>query len=409
MHNSLIAELEDAIKSGSKEKRVDTLRRVTDLFLNDADRFNEVQIEVFDDVLCHLIKRIETRALVELSTRLAPVGNSPIEVIRQLARNDEIVVAAPVLTQSARLTADDLIEIAQTKSQAHLLAISGRAHLEESVTDELLSRGDCEVAQKLARNPGARFSETGFTTLVKHAETDESIAKKIGLRLDLPLRLLRELLLRATEAVRSWLLAHAPPEAKDEIQNVIAAISNEVIRESTAPRDFTHAQQMILSIKNAGKLNETALLGFAAARKYEEMVVALAELSSASIQSIAAVMRSDRNDGLLVPCKAIGLKWSTVSMILRSRFAYHSIPDHELAQAKADYLTLSQISAQRTVRFWQVRESTALGGRRSGEDRRSGVDTRSTEEQRLTGERRSMRNYDRVWIAVQIPQQRLPQ
>jgi hypothetical protein len=32
-HNSLLVELEEAIKSGSQEKRVETLRRVTDLFL----------------------------------------------------------------------------------------------------------------------------------------------------------------------------------------------------------------------------------------------------------------------------------------------------------------------------------------------------------------------------------------
>src|SRR5271169_4882689 len=99
---SLIAELEDAIKSGSSDKRVQTLRRVTDLFLNDADRLNETQIGLFDDVLCHLIKQIETKALVELSENLAPVDNSPIEVIRRLAHSEEIAVAGPVLTQSAR-------------------------------------------------------------------------------------------------------------------------------------------------------------------------------------------------------------------------------------------------------------------------------------------------------------------
>src|SRR6202158_6525113 len=103
-HSSLIADLEDAIKSGSQDRRVETLRRVTDLFLNDADRLNEAQIGLFDDVLCHLIKRIETKALVELSGHLAAGDNSPIEVIRRLARNDEIAVAGPVLTQSARLT-----------------------------------------------------------------------------------------------------------------------------------------------------------------------------------------------------------------------------------------------------------------------------------------------------------------
>jgi hypothetical protein len=75
---SLLAELETAVKNGSPEKRVDTLRRVTSLFLEGSDRLNEQQISVFDDVLVHLIQRIESKALVQLSTSLAPVDNAPI-------------------------------------------------------------------------------------------------------------------------------------------------------------------------------------------------------------------------------------------------------------------------------------------------------------------------------------------
>jgi uncharacterized protein (DUF2336 family) len=120
----------------------------------------------------------ETRALSELSKRLAPVENAPPEVIQKLARNDAIVVAGPVLAQSARLTSEDLIEIANTKSRAHLLAISERTYLDEDVTDCLLGHADGEIANRLAKNAGARFSEMGFTALIKHAEADEQLAKK---------------------------------------------------------------------------------------------------------------------------------------------------------------------------------------------------------------------------------------
>jgi uncharacterized protein (DUF2336 family) len=126
MGQSLIAELEEAIESGSKDKRIDALRRVTDLFLADADRLTDLQIEIFDDVLGHLIKRIETKALAELSRRLAPIHNAPLEMVRQLARNDDITVAEPILAASARLSDGDLVEIASTKTQAHLLVISMR-------------------------------------------------------------------------------------------------------------------------------------------------------------------------------------------------------------------------------------------------------------------------------------------
>jgi len=71
--HSIIAELEDAVRGGSSAKRVETLRQVTDLFLNDGERLGDDQVKVFDDVLCLLIARVETRARAELSKRLAPL------------------------------------------------------------------------------------------------------------------------------------------------------------------------------------------------------------------------------------------------------------------------------------------------------------------------------------------------
>src|SRR6476469_726862 len=56
---SIIAELEDAVRDGTSAKRVQTLRQVTDLFLNDGDRLNDEQVKVFDDVLCLLVARVE--------------------------------------------------------------------------------------------------------------------------------------------------------------------------------------------------------------------------------------------------------------------------------------------------------------------------------------------------------------
>ncbi len=354
---SLLDDLEDAISCGSPERRIETLRRVTDLFLAGADRLNDAQIGVFDDVLCHLIKRIETKAVVELSARMAPLEVAPIEIIRRLARDDEIAVAGPVLTQSPRLTTRDLVEIAQTKSQAHLLAISGRSALEELVTDELVNRGNREVVHQVAKNAGARFSQSGFTTLVKRAERDDELSKKLAVRIDLSLGLLHELLSKATEAVRAWLLAHAPAGARDEIERVISSISRELRNEVTAPRDFGAAQKQIEELKRQNGLNEAAIMSFISAGRYEQMTVALSELSSAPLEIIIPLMRNHSNDGLLIACKAGGLKWPTVCAMLNNRFSHHSLPEEQLAQAKAAYLKLSHQTAERILRFWRVRHA----------------------------------------------------
>jgi len=115
------------MKSGDSEKRLETLRRITGVFLDQSDRLNEQQIAVFDDVLMHLIQRIESKALGCLSADLAPVNNAPINVVVQrLARDDQIAVAGPILSQSDRLTENDLVDIVKAKAQGHLLAISKR-------------------------------------------------------------------------------------------------------------------------------------------------------------------------------------------------------------------------------------------------------------------------------------------
>ena len=229
--HSIIAELEDAVRGGSSAKRVETLRQVTDLFLNDGERLSDDQVKVFDDVLCLLIARVETRAKAELSKRLAPLDYAPFEVIQHLAWDDEIEVAGSVLANSSRLGTDVLVEIASSKGQDHLLAISGRPNLPAAVTDVIVDRGEDKVIRKLANNAGAKFSDQGFSTIVARAGADDELVEILGLRADFPAKFMRDLLRRAKEAVRARLLAIAPPAVQEEIKRVL----NEIAREAPPP------------------------------------------------------------------------------------------------------------------------------------------------------------------------------
>ncbi len=362
---TLIAELELAVKNGTQENRITTLRRVTDLFLGEADRLNDEQIKVFDDVLCRLTSKMESTALAELSNRLAPVDRAPIEMIKRLAWDDKIIVARPVLAESKRLTARDLVEIAGTKSQAHLLVIAGRDQLEEAVTDMLLKRGNREVFIELASNAGAHLSEAGYQTLVDKAETDESLTEYLGRRLDIPLRLLRELLQRATDVVRTKILSLAPAEMQDEIRRVITDIAKEEITDITKEeiidvakeemglpldeRDYTGAEKLVQSMEKSGKLDEAALMEFVKQGRFNEVTAALAQLCSVPLETIAKLMTGLRNDALLVPCRLAGLSWPTVEAILRNRRTDLTISDRVMGLARMDYARLSVETAERSL------------------------------------------------------------
>jgi uncharacterized protein (DUF2336 family) len=358
--SALINELEVAVQSSSPDRRASTLQRVTDLFLSNAEHFSNEQINLFDDVLLHLIKRVEIKALTELSTRLAPSPSAPAGVIRQLARNDDILVAGPVLTQSERLSVADLIEIAKTKGQAHLLAMSERSLLDETVTDVMLERGSKAVYYKLAQNHGAFFSKSGFTTIVNHAKSDEILAEKVGQRIDVPPLLMQDLVLKATDVVRKRLLATAPSEVHAEIKRALASISDDVIREvEVEARDFKRARDLVLGLNRKNQLTEAALGEFAKSHKYEEMVAAFALLCSARFELVERLMRTIHYGGLLVAGKAADLKWQTMSAVLVHRLPQHPISAPDLEQARTDFAKLTKPTAQRLLGFWQARPGSA--------------------------------------------------
>jgi uncharacterized protein (DUF2336 family) len=353
LEHSIIAELEDAVKSGSSERRVNTLRQVTNLFLNDGDRLSEDQIKVFDDVLCVLISRVESRARAELSQRLAPIDYAPFEVIQHLARDSEIAVAGAVLANSSRLRTSDLVEIASNRGQEHLLAISGRTNLPEAVTDVIVERGERKVIRELANNASARFSETGYSTIVARAAADDELTEILGLRIDLPVKYLRDLLRRATDAVRARLAAIAPQELQQEISRILKTIASAAGDGGSPQRNFSNAEALVKLLKQHNELDDAAIVKFAGAGKIEEIAASLAALNNAATDMMMRLLEGPRSDLILIPCKSAGLSWLTVEAILSQR-PQQPISEQTLKLAWKDYGKLSTETAQRTLRFWQV-------------------------------------------------------
>src|SRR4030081_1158573 len=128
---SFLRDLDEAILRGTPESRVRALWHTTDLLI--AGRYSDEEIQTFGEVIGRLADEIEVAARAQLARRLARLDDAPVNIIHKLAFDDEIDVAAPVLRESEALDAETLVANAQTKSQSHLLAISERKSLEETV------------------------------------------------------------------------------------------------------------------------------------------------------------------------------------------------------------------------------------------------------------------------------------
>jgi uncharacterized protein (DUF2336 family) len=362
--STVLKEVENSIQLETQDRAAETLRRVTDLFLNGAGHYSDQQLALFDEVYARLVEKIETAALAELSGRLGPIEQAPGGVIRRLAGDECIDVAAPVLTQSPVLTSSDLAAIAETKSQDHLLAISQREEIDPLVTDILVERGNREVLRSLAGNTGAALSEIGYSRLIRKSQSDATLGEIIAGRNDISLIGIRRLLKRATKAVASSLLQKVQPEYKRDVHEALLRIFDRVDNDIHAERDV--ALHAVAALKAEGRLDAKALFEFCRHEQLSHLTAGLAELSGTSFELVAEVFDTGRNHPLMVVCKAAGIPWSSTFAMLKSRPAQSDIVEFQFDQLVSDYCRLSPEIARRALRFWEVRlkhkpaEDTAL-------------------------------------------------
>jgi uncharacterized protein (DUF2336 family) len=358
---NLIDQLEGALADRDLSKRAAILGRVTDLFMQGSGKFTVDQIDLFDEVLGRLVEQIELTARAAFGSRLARCSDAPGKVIRTLAFDDAIAVAAPVLKHSVRLDDAALAENARTKSQAHLLAISERSALAESVTDVLVDRGDDRVAASTARNPGARFSTSGFSALTRRSKDNGDLALCVWSRPDIPRHELIKLFGQATEIVRRKLEASDPrraglirtavAQASDEIQNTTRAGSNE---HATA---LAHIQ----SLHSRGQLDETKLCEFAHQRDFDRTAVALSIMSDLPIGLIERALVLDDGEQVLVIGKAIDLSWETTKSLLLLAPGRAGATNQTMNRSFASYFRLKTKTAQSALQFYRLKQRAGPG------------------------------------------------
>jgi uncharacterized protein (DUF2336 family) len=163
------------------------------------------------------------------------------------------------------------------------------------------------------------------------------------------------LLVRATAVVQQRLLQAAKPETRAEIQRVLDKVSKEF--DAAAPvRDYAEALRTVRALQESRSLGETTLGEFARDKKFEETVASLSVLCGVPIDTADRLLAGDRPDPILILCKAGGYSWDTARAIILARPSFKGTSNQALETAFANFDKLSSSTAQRVVRFWQVRQ-----------------------------------------------------
>lgn len=338
-----LIELEDVIVRCSSSRRADVLRQVVVLFVSPQQREWDL-VAALDEVLVRLSHPAETRELIELSDAIARSGLSFPKLAQQLASSRDAAVAGPILRTSASLSEHLVREVAETRAQEHLLAISWRPMIPAEITAALVMRGNAAVHRNLSRNHGARFSDRSLSVLLKLAERDEQLAEALAGRPDLPPASVRKFLSLVKAPAMARFIAAASPQAR--------SVASEVVeRHGTLPvLDYSEAMTELTALSRSGKLTDAVVNRFAVNGNYAKVVAALALLAESEIKEAADLFFCQGAEALAIACKAARLRWATAAAILRSRpNQFSSQTELQAAQELFERVSLSE--AQRRVRF----------------------------------------------------------
>lgn len=172
-------------------------------------------------VLQLLVRDLELKVRQTLAEALAASPKLPAEVASRLA-HDDIDVARPVLEQSPVLSDAELAEIVRTHAMQYALAVAGREHLSELLSDALAEAGDAEVVARLVGNAGAQISLATLRRVAADYREDAGVQERLIRRPALPYELVDHLVEVIGERLE-WDLVRKRRMSAEEARQLMAA------------------------------------------------------------------------------------------------------------------------------------------------------------------------------------------
>jgi uncharacterized protein (DUF2336 family) len=359
MSQTKLLQLIELASEPSSERRRELLREVTNLFFTGGEEAHSgPEMELFDDVLGRLAVEMEEAVRVELAERMADASRAPSRLIAELAA-DSIAVAGPVLTRSPALSEEDQMHVAQSQGEAHLSALSRRAGVSSSVTDEIVRRGNDATLNILLRNPTAALSREAQETIVDRAQANPELHEAVVERQNLPPDLLNEMYFLVEAQLRDKILEKNNALDPADLDAALSVGRKKLAtRDGALPFDYPEEEAVVRIMKRRGQITPQALSGMLRAGMTTRFLMALAELADVDFHTSRRILERKELDALAIVCKA-----ADFDRALFLTFAILILDADEDAMAKARrygdlYSELPKDAATRTLRFWRMRRQT---------------------------------------------------
>ena len=331
------------------EVRTDLARKIgrlaPRLSKREADHLEQLTLEALEILARDTLPQV--RAII--AEEIKRLDNIPKALIDELARDVELIVAAPILEYSPLLNDDDLLEIISSKPvQGALSAIARREGLSESISDSIAAVFDVDAIARLLANPSAQIREETLDHLIDRAPDQGDWHEPLVLRPHLSKRAILRLARFVTSSLITMLKERhdVDPDTMDEIadraerrldrespaphkaaapESVEAAAAESVKAEAAEgveeeAAESVEAPNVARDLHKAGKLDEEVILARVEGEDREFVVQALAVLTDMAPVNVKRVFQSKSAQGVTALTWGAGLSMRAAT-ILQAKLA----------------------------------------------------------------------------------------
>lgn len=317
-------------RDGDAEVRCELARKIGRLLPGlspeEASKVRDLALETLEVLARDQLPKV--RAI--LAEELKHADNVPREIVGQLARDVETIVAAPVLEYSPLLSDSDLLEIiAAGTSEGALAAIARRDGIGALVSDAITETMVAPAVAALLANESAQIREETLDLIIDSAPGNEAWHRPLVLRPELTVRAMRRIAGFVAAALVD-LLAE-----KHRLDDGTAAELRKVVRRridaapATEPTD--ESPERVHELKAAGKLDDEAVADAIDRNDRAFVLLALAELSGLPAATVGRIVESKSPKGVTAIAWKAGLSMRT-AVRLQHRLAL--IPPKQVLNAR---------------------------------------------------------------------------
>lgn len=335
--------------------REELFRRMTTVYAEGGKKLSASEQAMLHDIFRGLLGDVERTLRRELAKEFSHRRDVPKDLVLALA-NDHHDVAAPILANSPLLEDPELVEVIRHGMREHLLAITTRPQVSETVSAALVEKGNDEVLISLADNPGAAFAEPTLEKLVAKTKTIPGLQEPLLRRNEVTPELARRMYWWASAALRQYILKRyaLDPNKLD------VSISNTVNRFAPAgakrQANWSGEMRKAQAFKD-GQLQGAVLVRWLREGEIDDVIAALQSASKLDLRFVRRIVFDQAGESFAILCRALGIgdtHFKELYTLLREpKRQGKATSNVEIAIMLQHFNNITKSMAQRLLQGWQ--------------------------------------------------------